>query len=342
MSMLARRLQTGSVPREAPPVPGGAYRDEVLVDSPYWLYRMADANGSTTATDASANNNDGTYEGVPTIDLPGGPTAGKVMLQTNSGHRILGTALPGSLTTMTLECWVRLTQNTGETYLIASDPGSGTRNFFWRVEADGRPQIATINNGVTFVKADTAVNDGGWHHLAAVCDGTEIRLYLDGVLDATPVAKSGNFTNATQIPIYVGFRGTAASGGDGGSGQFAEAAVYTTALTAARIAAHHGAADPVALPTSGDPDQVGSGLVCWIEADSLTLSNSDPVVTVTDSGPRGEDWTAAGTPTYVTNVLNSLPAIRFGLGDYLTFDSAHRWRGMTMFAVVSFDTSAAG
>lgn len=76
-------------------------------------------------------------------------------------------------------------------------------------------------------------------------------------------------------------------------------------------------------PSSGpafSPSDI-SGLLLWLKADAIVgLSDGDPVSTWEDSGPIGNDFSEALTirPTYKTNILNGLPAVRFdGVNDRL-------------------------
>lgn len=69
-----------------------------------------------------------------------------------------------------------------------------------------------------------------------------------------------------------------------------------------------------------------SGLVFWFKADSLSLSDGDPVSTWTDSsGNLGANATQAGgnRPLYKTNIQNGKPGILFdGTDDYFTLSGA--------------------
>jgi hypothetical protein len=56
-----------------------------------------------------------------------------------------------------------------------------------------------------------------------------------------------------------------------------------------------------------------TGLKLWLKADSLVLSDGDPVGTWADSSGNGNDATASGgdKPTYKTAIVNGLPIVRF-------------------------------
>jgi hypothetical protein len=64
-----------------------------------------------------------------------------------------------------------------------------------------------------------------------------------------------------------------------------------------------------------------AGLKIWLKADSLSLSDGDPVGTWADQSGLGNSPTSSGSnrPTYHTAVINGLPAVQFdGVDDYLT------------------------
>lgn len=56
-----------------------------------------------------------------------------------------------------------------------------------------------------------------------------------------------------------------------------------------------------------------AGLQLWLKADSLSLSDNDPISTWTDSSGNGNNATGTLTarPLYKTNIINSLPVVRF-------------------------------
>lgn len=67
-----------------------------------------------------------------------------------------------------------------------------------------------------------------------------------------------------------------------------------------------------------------SGLVFWLKADSLSLSDGQDVTTWQDSSATGRDvtqGTAGNRPTYIASGLNGLPVVRFAYGDTLAATS---------------------
>ena len=89
-----------------------------------------------------------------------------------------------------------------------------------------------------------------WHHVAFCCDATSCILYVDGSAAMTHALA---IANAAVEQAHLAYNGTA---GALLKGFIAEPAIYSTKLSAARIAAHYAAADrmgdlPVKLAAAG-------------------------------------------------------------------------------------------
>ncbi len=88
--------------------------------------------------------------------------------------------------------------------LISKDIGSGLPSYFLRIQDSRVRFVISDNSALTSLYSDVDVNDGEWHHVAAVRDeeaGT-ISLYVDYVF-AGSVADTtiGDFANASDLLI---------------------------------------------------------------------------------------------------------------------------------------------
>jgi hypothetical protein len=86
-----------------------------------------------------------------------------------------------------------------------------------------------------------------------------------------------------------------------------------------------------------------TGLVEWLEADALTLNDNDAVATWTATvGNNATQGTEGNRPLFKTNVVNSLPAVRFdGTNDILSFAAlGSALTQFTVFAVVAPSNTA--
>jgi len=79
---------------------------------------------------------------------------------------------------------------------------------------------------------------GQWHHLAGTYDGSNLRIYVDGVLRG-PVPTTRSVPAAT-MPLTLGAWSSGAGNRPAG---VADVAVYTSALSAAQVQAHYNARD---------------------------------------------------------------------------------------------------
>ena len=130
---------------------------------------------------------------------------------------------------LTVEAWA-LVEPGGEAIQSAVEKGNA-----WK---EGEYNLAALYNGGSILQArdlpvdcaDTnigsSIQDGTWHFLAGTWDGSVIRLYIDGALDAEMPCSGTLLTN--DDPLYIGARG--------GTGRFLigaldELKVYDYALT---------------------------------------------------------------------------------------------------------------
>lgn len=235
-----------------------AYSGAVLADSPALYLRLGEPFGTTTGyEDSSGNNRDGVYPGgfqYPTLGttglLTGDPnTAATFNAATTQRVSVPSASMPGGstwgLNTATWEAWIKTSASPTYQQIITRDV-SGGRQLQFRLQG-GQLQCIIWNTSGTLVQANstsTGLNNGVRHHVVAVYNGTDLRLYVDGLLDGTPVAQTGNLANSSG-DLHIAVRDLLS---EPYTGVIDEVAVYTTALSATRVAAHHaaGITDPVA------------------------------------------------------------------------------------------------
>lgn len=91
--------------------------------------------------------------------------------------------------------------------------------------------FSKLGGGEYQANGSTPVFDNQWHHLMGVYEGNEVRLYVDGQLDA---ASPAGAVNTTNDPVYIGSRiGRVAD--RSWDGEIDEVRVYHSALTEANI-----------------------------------------------------------------------------------------------------------
>lgn len=112
----------------------------------------------------------------------------------------MNTVLTGT-NQITVEAWGYLTSYAFLPTLVGNY-GTGMQ-FLLRVDAN-RPAF-WVDNGTGFNRAHgaTTVPLNTWTHLAGVWDGSQLRVYINGVLDGTTTLSTGAF-NATTNPVRIG------------------------------------------------------------------------------------------------------------------------------------------
>jgi hypothetical protein len=145
----------------------------------------------------------------------------------------------------TVTAWIKTKQsgtgdaNKGTVYGKGGDQGGGYRYAIGIDEVTSEKMTVTTDDNVTKVQATStaSVNDDRWRHIAGMRKGTELLLYIDGVLDVVdgPVTVTAdyNLAGSSQHNAYIG----CIMGRDIGQvfkffrGQIDDVRVYAKALT---------------------------------------------------------------------------------------------------------------
>lgn len=119
-----------------------------------------------------------------------------------------------AINALTVEAWVKTTESGGawnSNWAIIDFDRSEYYDLF--VNGDnGTVGFSTNGGGIDDFYGITPVNDGNWHHIAAVYDGSDKHIYVDGVLDATKSSPhSGSSLGSTNIRYGILGDGSEAS-----------------------------------------------------------------------------------------------------------------------------------
>ncbi len=135
---------------------------------------------------------------------------------------------------LSLSAWVK-TSTTSTGFVISKDDGSN-RNYALVVVMDG----GTLRARFFIVKSNTLVNvtsttinvgDNNFHNIVGVNDGTDLKIYVDGNLEATNAGAGGTIDNDT-VNLDIGRRSDNAQFFDG---NIDEVAIFDYALSARQI-----------------------------------------------------------------------------------------------------------
>ena len=228
------------------------YSSTVLSQGPvgYWrLNETLQPQNTTTAANlgalgASAN---GIYTNYTSGGLPG-PFAGSTATSFDGVSQRVETPWVAGLngTSFSVEVWASPTSVPAFGYIISSGDMASPRRGWYLAQDDG----STFGVGSTYVVRFFNANGttpsvqytapctnapGTWVHLVLTYDGAVGSLYMNGTLMSSAAAA---YLPPLTAPFTVGCRSSISQFWPG---KAAEVAMYTTALSAARVAAHYNA-----------------------------------------------------------------------------------------------------
>lgn len=117
---------------------------------------------------------------------------------------------------ITVACWTKSTYAGASVQeLVCKDDLGGGSTRSYSLFINGGTWVAVFNvfksgsSGTVFnvdynnAVSISAINDGNWHHVLGTWDGTDIKLYIDGHLNAT-TSFSGSIRQSSGVPLQFG------------------------------------------------------------------------------------------------------------------------------------------
>jgi len=235
----------------AAPVLNQAYTAQILTDNPRFYYRLDEASGSTAA-DSSGNARPGTYFAIGQYRqagaLPGDPGYSVALAGSNARLLCEAATAVAAQSTFTLELWFKTSSTTGGKLIgFNSTTGSASltydRHIFMRT--DGRLVYGGWVGGNSLTTS-ASYNDNKWHYLVVTAtphgsQQQDFAIYVDAALVGSGNTRISSYNGWWQVgfgplPVGSGYPLNANF-----IGNIDNVAVYTTALSSARISAHYAA-----------------------------------------------------------------------------------------------------
>jgi hypothetical protein len=291
-----------STPTPTPPPAPTGYAAQVMADRPVSYWRLGETGGGAAAD--SAGSNAGSIQGGVTLGLPGALTGdGNTAMGFDGSSGYVGVPdnasldIPGDLS---VEAWARPAALNGTTGTVLHKGLSDAQDTTWQYRlslTSGNRWKAAVFSGPTSysVTASNLVpSPTRWDHLLLVHSGTSLIFYVNGAAVGSVAANAALNTGA----------GLLALGRTGASAQFYfngaidEVAVYNTALSAARAAAHYsaGVTAPPATATA------------TLTPSPTSAPASTPTASSTPTGTPPPSPTRTGTPTSLPAPTSTPPA----------------------------------
>lgn len=237
-----------------------AYETAVLADSPAAYYRLNESSGSTMSDD-SGNSLNGTYAGSGVTYSATGATPtdsdSAVTLNGSGGGASVADASGFDPTSaLTLEAWIKPTSFSGEPTVVAKTNSSIAQYGMWIYDTGGNPDGISMYVDIGGTDHYITVTNTGWKYnvwnqLVGTYDGSHFRLYVN----ARMVGQQAQTGSISTLTNSFGIGKEPTSWGDPSfTGGIDEVAVYDTALSAGRIAAHFQAsANAGSTPSTSTP-----------------------------------------------------------------------------------------
>jgi hypothetical protein len=271
--------------------------------SPLGWWRMGDGdtwNGSTwTLTDNGSGGNDATSVNMEEGDrLPISPSSFSLNSFSFDGvDEYIEVGSPTSIQSLTsaitISFWIKAPRvfstnyytplSKGEYAAVGSQWSIKVNTANLRNTSGGSFSVFPNSNAITdnqSVSFPTAIDDNQWHHLMCVNDGTDLKIYLDGQLEATALGKGRTLYNGNRS-LRLGRLTSSTT--QKLIGNLDEVAIFGTAL---------GLTEAQTIFNNGIPQDISSlsPISWWRMGEEATWSGS--AWTLTDQGSGGNNATS--------------------------------------------------
>ena len=202
--------------------------------------------------------------------------------------------------TMTASAWVKTTETGSFEMVLGKDaisPATSRSFMLYRSTNYARFLVFPTSGGNSLVTSTSVINDGNWHHMVGVNDGTDLKIYVDGVLEAVNSGGGGSTLGGTTGELNIGRRPSAPAHRGYWTGNIDEVSLWNTALTDGGVSVGQTAGGQIAqIYNSGAPSDLSAlnPISWWRMGDAANYASS--TWTLTDQGSAGNDATSTTIP----------------------------------------------
>lgn len=293
---------------------GGSYRESVLATSGLVSYWPMDELRGVSAEDHQGTH-DGAYVNTPTLGFVGPcPEGGSCPRFDATESMDVADHADHRPSNISVEAWVYLGATGVDRPVVVKANSTLTNGYGLFYSNASNAIVFFVNSGATAVGA--SITTGTWTHYLATFDGTNLRIYKNGVLVGGPTSASAitHSTTALRVGTHAAFANTWA-------GLIAHVAIYNVVLSADDALAHYTAG----AWTDVTPDVHGRS--------GMTIRRG------IDGSTPNDRMAGTGTATFT---LNNHAGNSGGLQGYYSPGHANARSGFTFGIPVRISASYAG
>ena len=196
----------------------GSTTGDVYFPNVICLLSFDGSNGSTSITDRSNGNHTVTVNSDAKISTAASKFGGSSLLLDGSGDRLTINTVADVMNSNihTIEFWFNTSSSdySGDPAFFGFNNSSSSYTNSLMLQATTATQLRLYynpNSSYTYITVG-AINDGEWHHLAVVSDGTDYDLYMDGTRVANNIGAATTIVDSDTFMIGAEYDGSAALG----------------------------------------------------------------------------------------------------------------------------------
>ena len=304
----------------------------------FWVRCLSDLSSfgsgvAATALDKSGNGNTGTLNGMTQASAVPGKIGQALKFDGSSGYVVTpySSSLKFGTGNFSVSAWVNGSGNPYKFASVISANRFGVGESWNLAIGDNTNQnlpsfqVWGTGSGSNYADGPSNINDGKWHHLVAVRNGTTAQIFVDGVAGGINTISSSWNSDGAGANVYIGALGDNPSGvkaNDYFNGSIDDVRIYNRALSASEVqqlydlgTATHVAASPKVGPTTSCTSGLSCGLVgYWTFDGKDTPWTSGSAATTLDKSGNGNTGT-------LTNMLQSTAPVPGKIGQALKFSN---------------------
>jgi len=283
---------------------GRVYLGTVTASGGAWSFSDASLasliTGDRITATATAGNNTSTFSTAAVVaPLVVGTTPASTTGLYFNGVDSKIVANPVSLSDFTVEFWVKTKQqgkasagsNWYNGYGLVDADQSGFGDDFGVSLASGKIVfgLGNLSGNESSMTSNAVVNDGAWHHVAAVRNGTNISIYIDGIQDNTSTSVITGTVGVANLTMGASANPLAPNSFF--NGQLDEVKVFKVVRSQADILLDMNS-------------KAANGAVVYYDFDDDLVAGNQTVAANIGSIGNSLDATFAGSPLWATRVTN--------------------------------------